>query len=166
MEAAKQTYKRETGKTFTEFLLANRPPRIAIILLVITTGEWYFSPTGTFFHMPYNILGALIAATGFVMMLLAWLQFKSNNTAVCPTAETTQIVKKGMYAFSRNPMYLGLLLMLTGASFVLGRITSIMAPVLFFLIIDKIFIPFEEQKLATSFGDTYKSYMKATRRWV
>ena len=48
----------------------------------------------------------------------------------------------------------------------MGTLNSMVAPAVFFLIIDKIFIPFEEEKLLTSFGDSYNEYMMTTRRWL
>jgi protein-S-isoprenylcysteine O-methyltransferase Ste14 len=99
-------------------------------------------------------------------MIIARLQFKKSDTAVRPTAETSRIIKNGMYRYSRNPMYLGMFLILLGTSFIMGTMPSMLAPAVFFLIIDKIFIPYEEDKLLSSFGDTFNEYMMATRRWL
>jgi protein-S-isoprenylcysteine O-methyltransferase Ste14 len=99
-------------------------------------------------------------------MIMAWVQLKRSDTAICPTAKTSRIVIKGLYRYTRNPMYLGMLLVLLGASFIMGTIPSMLAPVVFFLIIDKVFVPYEEDKLQSSFGDFYNEYMVATRRWL
>ena len=116
--------------------------------------------------MPYKLVASICIILGFVGLILAWLQFKKSDAALCPTAETSQIIKNGMYRYSRNPMYLGMLLILLGVSFIMGTLTSMLAPAAFFLIIDKIFIPFEEEKLLSSFGDSYNEYMMTTRRWL
>ena len=63
-------------------------------------------------------------------------------------------------------MYLGMLLMLAGAAFFMGTIPSIFAPVAFFLIMDKFFIPYEEEKLHKGFCAEYSDYMETTRRWI
>ena len=147
-------------------LLSYKPPRIALALLVISTGLWYLSPTATLLYLPYPLLSTVCIIAGFMVLLLAWLQFKRSATAVCPTVETSRIVKNGLYRYTRNPMYLGMLLMLLGASFMMGTIPSMLAPVVFFLIIDKVFIPYEEDKLQAAFGDSYNEYMGATRRWL
>jgi protein-S-isoprenylcysteine O-methyltransferase Ste14 len=145
---------------------ANNGSRIAIALLAISIGLWYFSPTLTLLYMPYKLLASVCIIVGFTVMILAWLQFKKSEAAVCPTAKTSRIITNGLYRYTRNPMYLGMLLMLLGTSFIMGTIPSMLAPVLFFLTIDKIFIPYEEDKLQAAFGNSYNEYMVATRRWL
>jgi protein-S-isoprenylcysteine O-methyltransferase Ste14 len=63
-------------------------------------------------------------------------------------------------------MYLGMLLMLTSASIFMGTIPSMFAPIVFFIIIDRVFIPYEEEKLLSAFGDVYSNYQRVTRRWL
>jgi protein-S-isoprenylcysteine O-methyltransferase Ste14 len=147
-------------------LLTYRPPRIAIALLVVTMGLWYFSPPKTLFFIPYELVGSIFIIAGFAGLILAWLQFKRSDAAICPTAKTSRIIKNGLYHYSRNPMYLGMLLILLGASFMMGTISSMIAPIVFFLIIDKVFVPYEEEKLLLSFSDVYNEYMATTRRWL
>ena len=126
----------------------------------------YFSPPDTFLYLPYKLMASIFIILGFTGLILAWLQFKKSDAAVCPTAETSRIIKSGMYRYSRNPMYLGMLLILLGASFIMDTLTSMLPPAAFFLIIDKIFIPFEEEKLLSSFGDSYNEYLMTTSRWL
>ena len=147
-------------------LLLYRPPRIAILLLIISTGLWYFSPPNTLLYLPFSLLAGACIIVGFTVMTFAWLQFRKSDTAVCPTAKTSRIVMDGLYRYTRNPMYLGMLLMLLGASFIMGTAPSMLAPVAFFIIIDKVFIPYEEDSLLSSFGDSYSAYMKVARRWI
>lgn len=147
-------------------LLTYRPPRIALALLVVTIVVWYFSPPNTLLYLPYKLVASICIILGFAGLILAWLQFKRSDAAVCPTAKTSRIIKNGLYRYTRNPMYLGMFLILLGASFIMGTISSMLGPFIFFLIIDKIFIPYEEDKLLSSFGGSYKDYMAATRRWV
>jgi protein-S-isoprenylcysteine O-methyltransferase Ste14 len=59
-----------------------------------------------------------------------------------------------------------MLFMLTGASFLMGTIPSMLAPIGFFIIIERVFIPYEEEKLLSVFGDVYSKYQMVTRRWL
>ncbi len=118
------------------------------------------------FYIPYIFITGITGIIGFLVMISAWLQFKKVGTAVCPTATSSKIVTNGIYKYSRNPMYLGMIIMLTGTSFFMGTIVSMIAPILMFLIIDKIFIPYEEEKLFFAFGEPYSLYIKETRRWL
>ncbi len=99
-------------------------------------------------------------------MIWAWLQFKKTKTAVCPTAKSSLIVTNGLYRYTRNPMYLGMLTILLGASLLMGTMQSMLPPAAFFLIIDKVFIPYEEDKLMAQFGEGYTEYMESVRRWI
>jgi protein-S-isoprenylcysteine O-methyltransferase Ste14 len=138
-------------------LLSYRPPRIAIVLMTISIGLWSFSPPQTLLHIPYQLIAGVSIVFGFTVMTWAWLQ---------STSITSRIVTNGAYKYSQNPMYLGMLIMLTGASFLMGTIPSMLAPIGFFIIIDKVFIPYEEEKLLSDFGDVYSKYQMATRRWL
>jgi protein-S-isoprenylcysteine O-methyltransferase Ste14 len=147
-------------------LLSYRPPRIAIALLAISTGLWYFSPPHTLLYIPYKLIAIASIVFGFTVMMWAWIQFKKSGTALCPITKTSLILTHGVYKYSRNPMYLGMLVMLTGASFLMGTLPSMLAPVGFFIIIDNVFIPYEENKLLSDFDDEYSTYQIVTRRWI
>jgi protein-S-isoprenylcysteine O-methyltransferase Ste14 len=147
-------------------LLSFRPPRIAMVLLAISIGLWFFSPPEALVRIPNILMASISIIFGFTVMTWAWLQFRKSETAVCPTAKSSLIVTRGVYKYSRNPMYLGMLLMLAGASIFMGTIPSMFAPIAFFVIIDRVFIPYEEEKLMSSFGDVYSNYQKVTRKWL
>ena len=147
-------------------VLTFRPPRIALGLLAVSALATYLSPPGTVLHFPYSFWGTLLGTTGFVLMMWAWVSFREAETAVCPTSESSALVIKGVYRLTRNPMYLGILGMLLGAAFFLGNLVSFIAPVVFFLIIDKVFIPYEEEKLWSTFGDAYEQFASQSRRWL
>jgi protein-S-isoprenylcysteine O-methyltransferase Ste14 len=147
-------------------LISFRPPRIAMVLMTISIGLWYFSPPQTLLHIPYKWIAGVSIVFGFAVMTWAWLQFRKSDTAVCPTSITSRIVTNGVYKYSQNPMYLGMLIILTGASFIMGTIPSMFAPIVFFIVIDRVFIPYEEEKLLTDFGNVYSKYQMVTRRWL
>ena len=147
-------------------LITYRPPRIAIGLLAATAVLWHLSPPETIIYLPYKLIGTICITMGLAVLLIAWLQFKKANAAACPTAESTLIVTSGIYRYTRNPMYLGMLLMLLGAAFFMGTIPAMLGPIVFFLIIDKVFIPYEEKDLRSSFGNEYEEFLSTTRRWL
>jgi len=149
-----------------EKLLKYRPPRIAALLTSISVIFYYSSPADTLLYIPYKLIGSISITGGFALMIWAWLQFRTSKTAVCPTAETSLIIMNGAYRISRNPMYIGMLLMLTGIALFMGTIEAFFAPATFFIIMDKVFIPFEEKKLLNGFENHYADYLKQTRRWV
>jgi protein-S-isoprenylcysteine O-methyltransferase Ste14 len=147
-------------------ILGMRPPRIAMGLLALTVGLWHLSPQNTVLHVHYKLIGSMCIMGGFIVMICGWLPFRKAKTAICPTVRPTALVTAGAFKISRNPIYLGMLMMLMGSSFLMGTIPSLFAPIAFFLIIDKVFIPYEEEKMIEAFGAEYSDYVQKTRRWI
>jgi len=147
-------------------LMRFRPPRIALTCLAAAAGLHVLSPKGTVLFVPYHLLGMLQIIGGFAVMIWAWVLFKQKQTAICPTAEAALLMQDGPYRFTRNPMYLGMASMLCGAAFLLGSIIAFSAPVAFFISMNEIFIPFEENNMKRLFGDGYLDYINRVRRWL
>lgn len=110
--------------------------------------------------------GVVIFAGGYALMMWAWSLFRKNETPTKPTDQPKAFVVEGPYRFTRNPMYLGVTLMLAGLSFVLGSVAMLGAPFLFFVIINQFFIPYEEDKMAKLFGGPYTRYKQSVRCWL
>jgi protein-S-isoprenylcysteine O-methyltransferase Ste14 len=147
-------------------MLSYRPPRIALAYLAATAGLHYLSPAGTVLHFPYRLLGTVFGLAGFGIMMWAWMIFKRKKTVVCPTGKATTLIQSGPYQLTRNPMYLGMLLMLCGAGFVLGSMMAFLAPIAFYITMNEVFIPFEEQNMEQTFGEEYCRYRGHVRRWI
>lgn len=114
----------------------------------------------------WRAAGVVIFAGGFTLMMWAWSLFKKHETPTKPTDQPTAFIAEGPYRFTRNPMYLGVTLMLAGLSLVLGSWVMLGAPALFFFIIHQYFIPHEEEKMSKLFGGSYTQYKQSVRRWV
>lgn len=147
-------------------ILTYRPPRIAFACLAVAAGLHYLSPASTVLHFSYHLLGTVSGLSGFVVMIWAWVLFKTRNNAICPTSRATVLIQSGPYQFTRNPMYLGMLLMLCGAGFLLGSVVAFLAPMMFYVTMNEVFIPFEEQAMEEIFGADYVRYREQVRRWI
>lgn len=106
-------------------------------------------------------------ASGYLGLSALW-RFHQANTTVHPGDPTKVkvMVKSGVYRFSRNPMYLGLLLLLFCESFILGNMSSAIGIVLFILYMNRFQIQPEEKALLERFGDEYLNYKAKVRRWI
>jgi protein-S-isoprenylcysteine O-methyltransferase Ste14 len=109
-------------------------------------------------------LGALLA--GFAIMMQAWWQFRQNDVAICPTAPTQRLLTDGIYTLTRNPMYLGIVLMLSGIAIGFGTLPFVLAAIAWWAVIQFAFCPYEEQKLLNTFGNEYRRYRARVRRWI
>lgn len=116
---------------------------------------------------PYNLLGIIIIIAGFVLVSNTWFLFKQHNTAHdFQFDKCTTIIKNGIFRFSRNPMYLGMTVILLGTSICFGNLLCLLSPIIFFLIINFVFVPFEEKNFKKIFGQQYIDYKNQVRRWI
>ena len=147
-------------------MLRYKPPRIAFALLLGAAGWQLLLPSLAVSLPPVPAGGALLGLLGCGIMLRAWWLFRRHATAICPTATTTRLITDDVYRLTRNPMYLGIVLMLLGVAVAAGGIAFYLAALVFYLIIDTVFCPFEEDKLRRAFGASYRAYSARVRRWL
>jgi protein-S-isoprenylcysteine O-methyltransferase Ste14 len=141
------------------------PPVIALGLL---GGAWLIHQVLPALEvLPSTPTGGLVwAASGIALALSAVTQFKSLQTTVLPFGTPKELVTLGAYLWTRNPMYLGMLTALIGAALIMGTLPFFLTPWLFFLILNRIHIPYEEAMLTQAFGQSYERYLKRVRRWI
>jgi len=147
-------------------LIEYRPPRIAMALLAIATALHVSFPEQSSSHFSSIYLSAVLVSAGFTVMILAWWQFKERKVAICPTASTSYLITDGIYRLTRNPMYLGMATMLGGAAAFIGTLPFYGVTVVYFILMDRCFCPYEEEKLVATFGRDYDSYRSSVRRWI
>jgi len=143
-----------------------RPPIIALVLLILAVLLNIFWPGPKLFAWPFNFIGIVLAIIGLVFMYLGWKRFQEAGTTIKPEEKPSVLVTAGIYRISRNPMYLGLVLILLGIAIVTGSTSPLIAPVAFFFIINYKFISYEEWRMERIFGQKYLDYKKRVRRWI
>lgn len=111
-------------------------------------------------------LGLVPAVCGVALGGWAIRRFIRARTSPKPWDTPIALVACGPYRFSRNPMYLGLLLCLVGAGLALGTTTPLLILPLFVLVMNMLFIRREEAILGRIFGDEYRAYRMRVRRWL
>ena len=103
---------------------------------------------------------------GLAINFAAERQFHQVNTTVKPFEKSSHLVTDGLYRFSRNPMYLGMALVLMGVAALFGSLASFGMVLLFVGWIDTQFIRREEEMLCTQFGQDWLEYKARVRRWI
>jgi protein-S-isoprenylcysteine O-methyltransferase Ste14 len=150
----------------TTRILDFRPPRIAFSLVLAAGIAHYLIPMQVL-ALPASTVGAIATGlTGFAIMIRAWWLFRLRGTAICPTAATSVLITDDIFAISRNPMYLGMVLMLLALAIFLGSLPFYAAALAMFVILNNAFCPYEEQKLLRSFTDDFAAYKTTVRRWL
>lgn len=110
----------------------------------------------------------LLFCLGGIVAVPAIAAFRSAGTTVDPRRpdEVSRLVVRGVYRFSRNPMYLGLLCLLGAWGFYLSNLLAFAGLPLFVLAMNRLQIQAEEAAMLAQFGDEYREYRESVRRWI
>lgn len=108
---------------------------------------------------------ALIGA-GLAVALAAVRRFARAGTRVEPWAPSSAIVSDGVYGFTRNPMYVGMVLVMFGLALIICSPSSLLLVGLGLIILDRFVVRREEAYLEAKFGDAYRDYRARVRRWL
>jgi protein-S-isoprenylcysteine O-methyltransferase Ste14 len=112
------------------------------------------------------VAGVALLVAGVALIAVAAGLFRRHHTTLNPHGDTTALVQNGLYRYSRNPMYLGMLLVLAGAALALGHPAAWLVPPVFVAVVTRANIQREEQLLEERFGDDYRTYRQRVRRWI
>lgn len=111
-------------------------------------------------------IGAALVVVALAMGLAALRQFHAHRTPSSPYSPATTIVTGGIFRVTRNPMYLGFVLIAFGAGIGFNSWWLLAAAILLWLSLDLLVIRPEERYLRSRFGAEYESYAARTRRWL
>ena len=111
-------------------------------------------------------LGAIVAATGFLIAVAGLSHFQLVGTPFDPTGRAKVLATGGIYRFTRNPMYLGGVLFFTGLAFALRSGWLLLAAPAIEYGLQRLAIEPEDAYLTRRFGDEYRNYCAKVRRWV
>jgi protein-S-isoprenylcysteine O-methyltransferase Ste14 len=141
------------------------PVHFQICLALMAQQRWLW-PVRIIFPFPYNLLGTAPILAGLLIGFWGVWQFRRAGTKIRPYREPDVFVTEGPYRYTRNPMYLGVSLVLLGVWILLGAVSSVVGPPIYVFAADRFYIPFEEQRLREKFGAAFDAYCARTRRWI
>ncbi|MGB0906084.1 MAG: methyltransferase family protein [Maricaulaceae bacterium] len=119
--------------------------------------------------LPWSeLIAVTIGLAGVLITVKAVGVFSANQTTINPIEpeKVSALVTDGLYRYSRNPMYLGLLLVVIGFAIFLQNLSSILGVVLFIFSMTQFQIKPEERVMSDKFGQNYKDYKARVRRWL
>lgn len=126
----------------------------------------FFLPIAYILRPPYSTSGSFLFITGVVLVLWGARSFSRAGTTVRPFQDPSALVTSGPYRYSRNPIYLGLVLALIGIGLLLGTLSPFVVVPVFICLIQQRFIQPEEAELEKTFGSAYGQYKRQVRRWL
>jgi protein-S-isoprenylcysteine O-methyltransferase Ste14 len=140
------------------------------VWLLLTLGTMatlnYLLPFARLITPPFSYFGAIPVIAGIGIAAIAAFSFNRADTPVIPFEPSTTLVTGGLYRFTRNPMYLGMLLLLVGTALLFGTLSVWLPIPVFVWIIRNNFILGEERFLEEIFGKQYADYRNKVRRWL
>jgi protein-S-isoprenylcysteine O-methyltransferase Ste14 len=157
------------GDVAMRFLELKIPPLAVLALFALAVfgaGRWLPSGNLPFLASAASALVAIVAGIG--VALAGVVQFRRTGTTVDPLApgKASALVDAGVYRWTRNPMYLGMALVLLGGALWRGSIPGVALVGGFCAYLTRFQILPEERALQAIFGDAYLRYMRRVRRWI
>jgi protein-S-isoprenylcysteine O-methyltransferase Ste14 len=145
------------------------PPMILLAIAALLM--WAIARAAPHLTRPYPgrvLLATALLVLGIAIIGMGLRAFRTASTTVDPRfpENASGVVSSGIYRYTRNPMYLGMLVVLLAWAAQLGNLATVVVPVLFALYITRWQIVPEERALAAKFGAEYEAYRRAVRRWL
>lgn len=113
-----------------------------------------------------SVLGGALVLAGLVLTGLAAREFRRAETTILPHAWPTEIITTGVFAYTRNPIYLADALIVLGVGLLLGAWSVVILVPVFVRLMTRRFIVPEEAKLAARFRDAFEAYRASVPRWI
>ena len=144
------------------------PPVVALFIAGLSWLASWAAPTLGFILPHRNAIALAPFVAGVCVALLGIASFRRARTTVNPLKpeKASALVMSGIYRYTRNPMYLGLLLALLGWAFFLANALAFAFLPVFILYMNRFQIEPEERVLASVFGQDFMAYLSKVRRWL
>jgi protein-S-isoprenylcysteine O-methyltransferase Ste14 len=142
------------------------PPLVALMFIGLAYLLGRFVPVPFVAPLILRNIGLLITLVGFLLGIGAFIEFRKARTTVDPHGSSKQLVTSGIYRFTRNPIYLGFLLMVIGLPLNAGLYWGIVMAPFYVLTMNRLVIEQEETYLENKFKGTYTDYTSRVRRWL
>lgn len=113
-----------------------------------------------------DFAGGLMVGGGVILALLAVMEFRKHRTTVIPHNTPERLITTGVFARSRNPIYMGDVLILAGLILRWDAVLALPLIPVFLWVLEKRFIVPEENRLRTKFRSEFAKYERKVRRWV
>ena len=113
-----------------------------------------------------DLLSGVLIGAGILLAILAIVEFRRFKTTVIPHQMPTSMVQTGIFKFSRNPIYLGDVLILAGLILRFDAVLSLLLIPVFVWVLERRFILPEEDRLRRAFRADFARYERRTRRWI
>lgn len=142
------------------------PPFVALFYIVIALILGRFAVIPLVIPQFVKNIGLGLTFIGFLFGVGAFIEFRKARTTLDPHGSVKALVMNGVYRFTRNPIYLGFLLMVIGLPLNYGYYWGIIISPLYITSMNRLVIEREEAYLEKKFKEQYTGYRSRVRRWL
>lgn len=142
------------------------PPLIYVAFFLLAVGLQSIVALSPLPAAPWRTVGLVLIAAWLGLFVSSLTRFWAAGTSVLPVRPSTALVVAGPYRLTRNPMYLGMLLLYAGIACWLGLVWPLLLAPLLVWVMQRAVIQREERYLERKFGEAYRQYRARVRRWL
>jgi protein-S-isoprenylcysteine O-methyltransferase Ste14 len=142
------------------------PPLWLLMAGLVGWAQARFVPVGPPGGAATDLLGGLLVGAGVLLILLAVYEFRKHSTTIVPHLTPDTLITDGIFRRTRNPIYLGDVLILTGLLLRWEAWISLPLAAVLVIILDRRFVRAEEARARAAFGSAFDAYCARTRRWL
>ncbi len=142
------------------------PPVLTVCCMALMVLLDRTLPVAEIFSGGWRPVGIALLTAGFLMIAsVGWLLLR-HDTEIHTFGQPRHLLTMGLFQISRNPIYLGFLLSLIGVWIYLGSLVPVIGCLIFYVVADRWYVPFEEKQLHRKFGAAYDDYRRRVGRWL
>ena len=142
------------------------PPVLFLLCVALMIGIRTLIVIQNVVSAPFNYTGIALILLGLTMTVGVRKRFSQANTEIHTFKKPRKLITNGLFGISRNPIYLGFTVSLIGVWILLGTLLPIAGCIIFILVTNYWYIPYEERTMEQTFGNEYKVYQSKVRRWI
>jgi protein-S-isoprenylcysteine O-methyltransferase Ste14 len=142
------------------------PPVYLLLAMVMMALLHQVLPWRQVVAFPWRLVGILPLVLGLALNVTADARLKQYRTTVKPFEKPAALVTTGVYRMTRNPMYLGFVLILLGVALLLGSLSAFFIIPPFAVVMEVVFIRREERMMDATFSREWLAYRARVRRWI
>ena len=143
------------------------PPPLVLLVLILAG---YFLQQLWTLELPnvsgWYVAGWAIVCIGVVILVAGWIHFFQAKTNIQPNKPSSNLIRSGLYRFSRNPIYVSGLLLQLGIALLMNNLWMVLLVPVSKVVFDRYIIAREEAYLERAFGTAYLDYKRTVRRWL
>lgn len=142
------------------------PPQAYLLSIVLMLALHFWLPLAIFASPSLSMVGLVPLLVGLGVVVYLGRMYQAHRTNINTFAEPTALFTEGLFRYTRNPIYFGLVVSLLGIVLLLGSLSPLVVWILFVVVVDRYYIAYEELKLRRAFGEHYDAYRERTPRWL